>query len=90
MQNIKDLSDGSNNLSRIKFWKIKNKICPKTQPSLPVAKMDECGKLISSKRELKKLEVRNYKHRLRSRSIKSICQLENIERESVLCEISAI
>ena len=52
------------------MWKIKQKICPKIDVNVSVAKLDEKGNLVSNKTDLKKLYVNVYKHRLRHRDIK--------------------
>ena len=63
-------ADLTGNLSRLKMWKVKQKVCPKIDTNLPVAKYDESGNLISNSDEMKNLYVRVYKHRLRHRDIK--------------------
>ena len=52
------------------MWKIKQKVCPKTDGNYPIAKMDTNGDLITNKSELKCLYVKTYKERLRHREIK--------------------
>jgi hypothetical protein len=49
------------------MWKLKKKIFPKNLPSLPTAKKDSKGNLISSPEELKSLYLQTYKTRLRYR-----------------------
>ena len=63
-------ADLTGNLSRLKMWKVKQKVCPKIDINLPVAKYDESGNFISNSDEMKNLYVRVYKHRLRHRDIK--------------------
>ena len=41
------------NLSRINMWKVKQKVCPRYEVDLPVAKVDSLGNLISNQDELK-------------------------------------
>ena len=64
---VNDLSEGTGNMSRVKFWKMKNRMCPKIQQSAPVANIDKDGNILSNKSDLQKQEVMEYKHRLRSR-----------------------
>ena len=56
--------DTSCNLSRIKMWKVKQKVCPKKNVAYPVAKVNQMGDLVSNKSELKSLYVNTYKDRL--------------------------
>ena len=53
------------------MWKIKQRVCPKTDANYPIAKMDTNGDLITNKSELKSLYVKTYKERLRHREIKT-------------------
>ena len=61
-------SDGM--FSQIGCWKVKRKMFPKNMKSVPSAKMNNKGRLISSPEELKVLYSDTYKHRLRHRPIK--------------------
>ena len=69
MDQINSTADMSGNLSRVKMWKVKQKVCPKVKNSVPIAKLDEEGNLVSNGSELKELYVRAYKYRLRHRDI---------------------
>jgi hypothetical protein len=64
-----DMSDITCNLSRVKMWKVKQKVCPKIETAYPVAKLDHNGNLVSNRDELKKLYSDTYKERLRHRDI---------------------
>ena len=65
------MSDTSNNLAKVKMWRIKQKICPRYEFTPPVAKMDASGNLVTNQNELKQLYVTTYKHRLRHREMKT-------------------
>ena len=52
------------------MWKIKQKVCPKNVNSVPVAKKDEHGNLVSNKKQLQDLYVKVYKDRLTHRTIR--------------------
>ena len=52
------------------LWKSLNKICPKFKSSLPTAKLNHQGKLVSSPQQLKQLLITEYKDRLRTRPIR--------------------
>ena len=70
LQQISNMSDSSGNMSRIKMWKIKQKVCPKTVNSVPVAKKDGFGNLVTNREKLKELYVIVYKDRLRHRNMR--------------------
>ena len=59
--------DTISNLSRVRMWKVKQKVCPKQDESYPIAKLDSNGDLVSNKSDLKILYVNTYKDRLRHR-----------------------
>ena len=69
MDQINSTADMSGNLSRVKMWKVKQKVCPKVKNSVPIAKLDEQGNLVSNGSEMKELYVRAYKYRLRNTGI---------------------
>ena len=70
IEQISEMTNEANNLSRVKMWRTIQKICPKNDVTPPVAKIDHDGNLISNKEELKSLYVNTYKHRLRHRDMK--------------------
>ena len=53
------------------MWKLKKKLWPKKPNSLPVAKFNHIGQLVSSPSELKSLLIKEYKERLRSRAVRT-------------------
>ena len=68
-EQVNAMTDTRGNMSRIKMWKIKQKVSPKHVPSVPVAKIDKKGNLICNREELKELYASVYKDRLRHREI---------------------
>ena len=52
------------------IWGLKRKMFPKNSESLPIAKRNSGGRLISSKKELMSLYLETFKHGLRHRPIK--------------------
>ena len=52
-------------------WKLKRKIVPKHPKSIPVAKQDVTGRIVTSQIELKSLYLDTFIHRLRHRPVKS-------------------
>ena len=65
---VKGVEDNGGNLSHIKLWDLKKKLCPQ-QGDPPMAKRDELGNLISAPEALKSLYARTYSRRLRSREM---------------------
>ena len=70
MEQISEMSDTSGHFSRLKMWKIKQRLCPKNGPSVPVAKKDTFGNLVTNRKQLQELYVSCYKNRLRHRTIR--------------------
>ena len=66
---ISEMSDMTCNFSRVKMWQVKRKVCPKIEPSYPVAKLNPNGDLVSNRDELKNLYTETYKDRLKHRII---------------------
>ena len=58
------------NLNVNGMWAVKKKVFPKNPSSLPVAKKDVDGKVISSHQDLKHLYLETFVHRLRYRAIR--------------------
>ena len=67
---VTEMSDNACNFSRVKMWKVKQKVCPNIQTSNPEAKVDKNGDLISNRADLKSLYCETYKDRLQHRVIK--------------------
>ena len=61
-------TDGSTAVSGV--WKITKKLFPKNPKTLPVSKMNQNGRLVSSPEELKELYIKTYQNRLRHRPAK--------------------
>ena len=66
--NIKQLNDKSNG-KHGNIWKLKNRFSPKIKPSIPIAKMNLANKIITNPVELKKVYVKHFQHRMRTRPI---------------------
>ena len=65
------MSKNPENINLGKVWKIMNKIWPKYSESLPTAKLNHVGRLISAPSEIKKLLAKEYRERLRTRTMRS-------------------
>ena len=68
-------TDGSTKMHGV--WAVNRKVFPKNTETLPFAKKNDDGKLVSSQMELKELYLQTFIRRLRHRPIKS--ELENIK-----------
>ena len=78
IEQVGGMVDTASNLSRVRMWKIKQKVCPKTDISYPVAVA--VVDLITNKADLKNLYVRTYKERLRHREIRpDYAQLKDLK-----------
>ena len=67
---FKSIGSDPENVNLSQVWKLLNKLCPKLAPSLPTAKKDHSGKIISESEGLKKLLSKEYKERLRTRPLR--------------------
>ena len=82
-QNIEELNENIKELKRNNFntgiWKLKNKYFPKDESTIPVAKKNNEGYVITNEAELKKIYLEHFAHRMRDRPIKS--DFESYEKE---------
>ena len=70
MKNFKHFSDNPETINMQQMWKLLKRIWPKTGSSLPVAKKNHKGKIVTGPRDLKNLLAREYKDRLRSQPVR--------------------
>jgi hypothetical protein len=70
VHNFKQISENPENVNLKEVWKVLKKIEPKHKSSLPIAKRNHKGILVSSPYEIKKLLSKEYKQRLRSRPLR--------------------
>ena len=68
---FKKFCNSSSSFPLQQMWILKKKLWPKKKPSLPVAKRNHKGRLISSPKELLHTLQKEYKDRLRKRKVKS-------------------
>ena len=72
----KEFSSDGNQVSRLKMWTLKSKLCPENiEPQM--AKRDQNGDLVSNPEALRKLYVNTYKDRLQHRIVRP--GYENLE-----------
>ena len=73
-------TDGTANINGM--WGLKRKLFPKNNKQLPTAKKNSDNKIVSSQRELKKLYLETFQHRLRHRPIQDdLNHLEKLKEE---------
>ena len=70
MKHFKTYSEDPENVNIGQVWKTLNKILPKFKTSVPTAKKDHMGKIVSTPSGLKKLLAKEYKGRLRTRPVR--------------------
>ena len=70
IENFKSLSQLDGKMNTNNMWNLKRKVFPKNKESLPFAKKDCDGNLVSSHKQLKDLYLDTFIHRLRHRPIK--------------------
>ena len=83
MRNLKDKT-------RQGFWKLKNKLFPKKQTSIPTAKRNIKGQIITNHKELKQLYLDHFQFRLRERPILSELRNYEIQTEDELKSILSL
>ena len=69
-ENFQCFSDNPDNLNVSQMWKLLKKLWPKVGKSLPTAKRNHKGKIVSGARELKVLLAKEYRERLRTRPVR--------------------
>ena len=65
------------------MWKLFNKLWPKNKSSVPAAKKNHRGKIVSSHKDIKNLLMREYKDRLRSRPTRPDLKSHKIRRNKI-------
>ena len=70
MKNFKSFSQNPDEINLQQMWKLNKKLWPKCGVTLPTAKKNHRGKLVSNPGAIKKLLAREYKDRLRKRPLR--------------------
>ena len=83
MKNFQFYSQNPENIQMQKMWKILKNVCPKLKPTLPTAKRNHKGKIVSGKYELKNLLAQEYKNRLRTRPVRNDNTSIKIRRKKI-------
>ena len=71
MEQFSYFSENPEKIELQKMWKSLKAICPKLKPTLPCAKRNLKGNIISSQKDIKNLMAAEYKNRLRTRPIRN-------------------
>ena len=77
------MSQNPENVDLGKVWRLLNKIWPKYAETLPTAKFNHIGRLISAPVELKKLLAKEFKDRLRTRPLRPDLEPLKTKKESI-------
>ena len=81
IENFQSFSQDPENVNLGHVWKVMNKVWPKFGTSVPSAKKDHKGRIVSEQNELKKLLAKEYKERLRTRPVRpDLVSLEKRKR----------
>ena len=84
-ENFQKLDQTEDNVSH-GIWSLKKKAFPKVTPSVPVAKIDVNGRMVSDPSGIKKLYLETFTHRLRHRpSTEDTVELHRLQQK--LCEM---
>ena len=70
MENFKSFSDNPENINLGQVWQTMKKLWPKYGATVPSAKKDHNGKIVTAPSKLKKLLAKEYKERLRTRPVR--------------------
>ena len=83
-QHFKFYSDNPEQINMQQMWKLMKQMWPKVGLTLPVAKKNHKGKIVSGPMEIKKLLAREYKDRLRSRPVRPDLKKHEGEKENYI------
>ena len=70
MDNNKHLSENPENINLQQMWKLTKNLWPKSGATMPTAKRNHKGKIVSGPREIKNALSKEYKDRLRTRPVR--------------------
>ena len=82
-QHFKFYSDNPEQINMQQMWKLMKQMWPKVGLTLPVAKKNHKGKIVSGPMEIKKLLAREYKDRLRSRPVRPDLKNMKVRRKII-------
>ena len=69
-EHFKSFSEDPGNINVQEMWKTMNKLWPKNESTIPTAKKNHQGRLVSSPHELKSRLAKEYKEMLRTRPVR--------------------
>ena len=85
IENFKNLEDSEGLVNTNGMWNLKKKVFPKNKESLPCAKKNSSGNLVTKPAQLRSLYIDTFAHRMRKRPIVSNLESLKILKEN-LCE----
>ena len=83
MKQFKYFSDNPDKIEMQKMWKTLKRVCPKLKPTLPCAKRNLKGKIISSQQDIKRLLLSEYKNRLRTRPMREDLKIVGARKQQI-------
>ena len=83
LRNFQEMSQNPENINLGSVWKLLKRMWPKCGDSLPTAKINYKGKVISAPLALKKLLEKEYKNRLRTRPLRSDLSFLSEEKQRI-------
>ena len=83
MKSFHYFSEHPENIQMQKMWKALKAICPKLKPTLPSAKKNHRGKIISGQKDIKNLLAKEYKNRLRTRPVRQDYKSVQIRKNQI-------
>ena len=83
VDNFKQFSENPEQINMQNMWKLNKKLWPKAGISLPTAKRNHRGKIVSAPGEIKKLLGKEYKDRLRSRPVRPDLEAMKIRKKTI-------
>ena len=82
MENFKHLSEDPEEINIKEMWKLFKKLWPKSGVTVPTAKRNHKGKIVTGPREIRNVLTQEYKERLRSRPVRP--DLQNMNKRKNL------
>ena len=80
LKHFKFFSENPDKIEMQKMWKMLKRVCPKLKPTLPCAKRNLKGKIVSSQKDIKNLLAAEYKNRLRTRPLRDDLKMVGIRK----------
>ena len=70
INNFKELSENPENVNLQNMWKMCKRLWPKVGTTIPTAKRNHMGKIVTGPRDIRNVLAKEYKDRLRTRPVR--------------------